>query len=205
MLIETPAVGGLGKLFKKLSIIISITSIASCGSPTGGDPVDGIKVGEHRVFVTSTSRMGSFGGVSGADSICLTLARAAGLKRSYKAILSDSSNAAKDRLSLLGAVFIFHTQDQIEKVVELGVDLWDSSLLRAIDRDEQFNIVSDTVWTGTESEGTSGFSTNCNDWSSSSSSNTGSVGDSSMTDDRYIELGSDESCDTAHRFYCISQ
>ncbi|MCO4753611.1 MAG: DUF1554 domain-containing protein [Bacteriovoracaceae bacterium] len=182
-----------------------MTFFASCGSSTGGDPVDGINVGEHRVFVTSTTTTGAFGGISGADSICLSRAQSSGLKKNYKAILSDSTNDAKDRLSLLGAVYKFNSESEKEKIVQLGVDLWESSLLSAIDRDEQFNTVSGLVWTGTESEGRSGFSTDCNDWSSSSSADAATVGDTTMTDDRYIEVGIDESCDRSLRIYCISQ
>lgn len=205
MPIGTHAAGGLGKISKKLSIIFAASIVASCGSPAGGSPVDGITTGEHRVFVTSQQKNGDLGGLAGADSLCQSSATAAGLSRTYKAIMSDATTNAKDRLSLLGAVYIFDSATSRQKVVDLGVDLWDSTLLRPIDRDENFNNYSGQVWSGTQSEGTVGIATNCNSWTSNSSGVSGTVGDSAFSDDRYIELGMDQTCDSVRPIYCISQ
>ena len=201
----THAAGGLGKISKKLSIIFAASRMASCGSPAGGSPVDGVSTGEHRVFVTSQQKNGNLGGLAGADSLCQSSAIAAGLSRTYKAIMSDATTNAKDRLSLLGAVYIFESATSRQKVVDLGVDLWDSTLLRPIDRDESFNNYSGQVWSGTQSEGTVGIATNCNSWASNSSGVSGTVGDSAFSDDRYIELGVDQTCDSVRPIYCISQ
>ena len=179
--------------------------MASCGSPAGGSPVDGVSTGEHRVFVTSQQKNGNLGGLAGADSLCQSSAIAAGLSRTYKAIMSDATTNAKDRLSLLGAVYIFESATSRQKVVDLGVDLWDSTLLRPIDRDESFNNYSGQAWSGTQSEGTVGIATNCNSWASNSSGVSGTVGDSAFSDDRYIELGVDQTCDSVRPIYCISQ
>lgn len=205
MPIETPVDGGRGKILKKLSLIASMTIIASCGSPAGGDPVDGVATGDHRIFVTSQQSSGNFGGLAAADNLCKTSALNAGLSRNYKAIMSDATTSAKERLTLLGAVYIFESATNRSKVVDLGVDLWSSVLLRPIDRDENFNTYTGEVWTGTQSEGTIGIASNCSSWTSSSSGDSGTVGDTAFSDDRYIELGMDRSCDELKSIYCISQ
>tara|TARA_Y100000780_G_scaffold232595_1_gene268784 strand:+ start:91327 stop:91926 length:600 start_codon:yes stop_codon:yes gene_type:complete len=197
--------GGLGNVLKKLSLIALMTIIASCGSPAGGDPVDGVATGDHRIFVTSQKNSGNFGGLASADSFCQTAALNAGLSRTYKAIMSDATNSAKDRLTLLGAVYIFESATNRSKVVDLGVDLWSSTLLRPIDRDENFNTYTGQVWTGTQSEGTTGIASSCSSWTSDSSGDSGTVGDTAFSDDRYIELGMDQPCDELKPIYCISQ
>lgn len=52
----------------------------------------------NRVFVTSTTTDGAFGGIAGADAICAARASAAGLTGSYVAFLADATTTAVSRL-----------------------------------------------------------------------------------------------------------
>lgn len=53
----------------------------------------------NRVFVTSTTTNGAFGGLAGGDAICATRATAAGLTGTFIAYLSDSVTDAPSRLA----------------------------------------------------------------------------------------------------------
>ena len=53
----------------------------------------------NRVFITSTTITGDFGGIGGADAICATRAAAAGLSGTFIAYLSDDAVAAPSRIS----------------------------------------------------------------------------------------------------------
>lgn len=183
------------KYFFLLSILIS------CGSPSSGDLIDEVSDGEHRVFITSTTTDGNLGGITGGDSICSARAEAAGLKRTYKAILSDGSSNAKDRLTLTGAVFSFAGSKKTT-IVDLGADLWNGNLLSAIAYDELGNSSTNDVWTGTDSDGNAFFD-RCSDWSTNSSGTDGLAGDPQSSGQNAFENGP-ESCDQLLSLYCIS-
>ena len=64
------------------------TTIAADFSPT-----------PNRVFVTSTTTDGAFGGIAGADAMCAARATAGGLSGTFVAYLSDSTTNATTRIS----------------------------------------------------------------------------------------------------------
>jgi hypothetical protein len=119
--------------------------------------------GVKHAFVTSqTYEGGLLGGLAGADAKCNALASAAGLGGLYAAWLSDSSSAARDRLThaLDGYVLGDGTV-----VAASWNDLVTQGAARAIDRDETgaappapstcFIVGGITpVWTGTRFDGT---------------------------------------------------
>lgn len=53
----------------------------------------------NRVFVTSTTTTGDFGGIAGADAICATRASEAGLTGTFIAYVSDAATTAADRVA----------------------------------------------------------------------------------------------------------
>lgn len=179
----------------------------SCGSPAGDGEVDGVGAGEHRIFISSQTYSGNLNGLVGADAKCQGLASSAGLSKTYKAILSSLSETARQRLSLVGAVYIFDSSGQRQQVAPLGTDLWGSSLSAAIERDENGVLVTGLVWTGTDSDGANAGSTleNCSNWSASSAALNGSIGDSSQTNGFWLEEPTPDSCDSFRRIYCVSQ
>lgn len=56
--------------------------------------------GAKRIFLTSTTYNGSLGGVAGADAKCQARATAQSLGGTWKAIISDTTSNAKDRLNI---------------------------------------------------------------------------------------------------------
>ncbi len=128
--------------------------------------------------------------------------------RQYKAIISDASTNAADRLELMGAVYKISLDGGKEKVADLGQDLWDTSssmLIKPIDVDEAGASRITMVWTGTTSggDGDPGFLFHCSDWTSASGK--GSAGDSSKFDGSWIEDPAEPSCGNTYALYCISQ
>lgn len=193
----------------KASALVLPFILSACGlsDSSDGASTDGIVGDQHRIFITSSTYTGNLGGISGADSKCQTAAQNAGLLRTYKAIISDSSDEARDNLSLVGEVLNIDSSGNQDTIVEFGANLWDSSLDTNIKYDEFGNFQSGRVWTGTDSDGgnTSGTLENCSNWSSSSSGVDGGVGDSTSSFGDWVEDASTQTCDNSFRLYCISQ
>lgn len=199
---------------KTVIFCILLLNIISCGGPENGNTeLDGVLSSEHRVFVSSASYDGKFlansgalTGLDAADRLCLDLAKAAGLVRNYKAILSSSTKNAKDRLSFTGAVYIVKGTQKV-KIVEAGNDLWGTDskdLLFSINIDESGTTVATgtKIWTGTDSSGTVDTD-HCTNWTVNSGA-TGSYGETDYTDQKWL-FTSSSNCSTQNRLYCISQ
>lgn len=189
-------------------ITIQIFIFLSCGEAVGeGSGTDGLALSQHRIFVSSVSYDGNLGGLSGADSKCQTLATAAGLVRNYKAFLGTSTTALKSRFNLVGAVYNFSGDERIQ-ITDVGIDLLNTDqpkdLLNNIEYDDQGNSVTDSVWTGTDSEGEISTSESCANWTSNSAGQNGTVGDNSRTTGFYLEDPPTQACNNTFRLYCIS-
>lgn len=182
------------------SLIVTV----SCGVQDSSDQIDGISDSDHRVFVTSVSYNGDLGGLAGADAECKQVAQSAGLGRNYKAILSSNSEDAEIRLNITGGVYLFTGSSTRVLVASSGIDLWGTSLgnlKSAINRDENYLLVSDKVWSGTNSEGGDFPTDNCGNWQSTAA--TGFYGSTSRVSSEWIE-NAPESCSNFNRLYCIS-
>ncbi len=186
-----------------MRIFLIILIFVSCGTESSSDKKDGILDGEHRIFVSSQTYTGNIGGLEGADEKCTELARAAKLKRNYRAILSTSSEEAKTRLNLQGTVYLFGSSGVLT-VVELGTNLWSGELLHEINFNENQESITANVWTGTDSDGGTFFDDHCQDWTSDSGSETGSFGESTSLTDNALESDVSE-CDQNLAIYCISE
>lgn len=196
---------------KNLLISLSILILAvSCGKEdSSSNLTDGISLGDHRVFVTSTDYTGAeIGGVSGADTKCHNAKVSAGLKLTYKAILSDdddgTNNYAKTRLVFTGAVYTVDSNAKSNLVAAAGADLWTSgttNLLNLINIDEKGSTTAGTPWTGATDEG-GAIGDDCSGWTSSISN--GEYGNTENLDAQWIENNS-EACSNPHPLFCISQ
>ncbi len=185
-------------------LLLSTFFLIACGVSDSSDEADGISSSDHRIFVTSNSFNGSLGGISGADDKCLLAARAAGLERTYRAILSTASSNAEERLNITGNVFVFTDSETPQLVAPSGVALWGtrlSSLNGAINRDEFFNLSAVSVWTGTGIEGDFIAGNTCSDWSFNSGS--GFTGRSDSISQDWVE-NIPANCSASNRLYCIS-
>jgi hypothetical protein len=143
------------------------------------------------------------GGIAGADAICQSLASAAGLTRTYKAILSTTTANAKDRLTISGPVYVFTSATTKNVIADSRADLWDGLITNFIDRDESYNqIGGSVVHSGTLSDGTVNTLT-CTDWTSNAAGND-TFGDSGILS-TWIDSSLMGSCNPFRRIYCISQ
>jgi hypothetical protein len=200
-------------IMKKILIIISASIIfISCGGADNNTvDIDGVRPTEHRVFITKAGTIkGDFSsssttGLAGADELCNTYADAAGLTKDYKAILTDGTNTAKDRLVFTGAIYTV-TGSEKRKVADSSVELFNADtvpLLSKIDWDEDgMSVSSGNVWTGSNTDGTNDGA-HCTNWTDATTG-TGNAGDVNETGQKWIDNNPLACTSTAH-LYCISQ
>lgn len=182
--------------------------IVSCGQSEEALITDGVEPYEHRIFVTSGTIQANFGTLESADALCESEAQSAGLVRSYKAIISNTSYDAKERIRLYGKVYNVDASLNAIKVVDQPEDLWRAftkSLLSPVNLDANGGIVSGYAWTGSYSEGSRSDDNHCSNWSSTSSSLDGQAGVIGSTSSTWLEDLSVESCSESFHLYCISQ
>ena len=192
-------------LFMGVAMLLLTTSCL--GRPTSED---GLSLDQTRIFVTKNVIAGSLGGLGKTpDQYCQDAASAAGLDRVYRALVSNNTNSAKQKLTFFGdEIYKVNSAGATFKVANNAADLWDgTALYSAIDLDEYGNAASGyVVFTGTQSTGDSetGSSPFCTNWTSADSGMSTRVGNSSATDSFWVSsaLGA---CRTASHFYCISQ
>jgi hypothetical protein len=187
-------------------------SPGSGGSTAGGAPSaggggeggeGGADLGPHRrVFVTSTTFDGTFGGLAAADAECQARADSASLGGVWVAWLSTIAGQS-------AATHLVHSTDPYRLVGGGQIaadwdDLVDGSIDVPIDHDETGAQVSNEtlrVWTGTDVDG-SVFSPCCDDWTNEG---TGSItGDTSATDDSWTFIGG-QLCSNLGHLYCFEQ
>ena len=150
----------------------------------------------NRVFVTSTTTDGAFGGLAGADSICATRAAAGGLSGTFVAYLSDSTTDAADRVSTSrgwvrvdGAPF-----------ADAPTAFSNGKIVFPLRLDEYGNDVGNVlVYTGT-SGGTASTEL-CADWTSNLATDTGTVTRSEYA--AALLNGSTGDCDSAAHLMCV--
>ncbi len=162
----------------------------------------------HFAFITSTGFDGNLGGMSGADAKCQLQADAGvmtrGLGLKWKALLSTDTVNANDttRMQIQGPIMMLNSSAVAVKVVDDATDLWDASLDRAFEFDENGDAVNVGFWTGTGSAGDN-FNFNCSNWTSSQSSIQGTVG-SSVFSGGFWANTVNQPCDAQRNLLCVS-
>jgi len=165
-----------------------------------------LNCGPCRVFLTSTTRDGNLGGLSGADAICQGLATDAGLPGSYLAWLSDETQSPATRFkrssgpyALVNGVTIANdwtdltggTLDAAITVAETGAT-FDDLALRS--------------WTHTLADGTAGgvLDEQCDNWSTGANGVSGDEGQVAATSDNWTDFASG-TCNNLFHLYCFQQ
>lgn len=178
----------------------------ACGAACGEREacVAGACVGSRRVFTTSSSYAGDFGGLAVADAACQKHADAAALGGAFKAYLVDESTGL-ERLEHAGVPYV-HLDG--EKIADDWNDLTDGDIAARLDRDEFRQPVGGNAWTGLQQVNGLGV-VSCDDWTSAEfgcldTLVCGGAGETNMTDEHwdgwYIFNCSDE-----FRLYCLEQ
>jgi len=188
------------------------TAIITIGSDTYDWWVgyaDSAKVAHAFALSRSNAAMG---GLTGADSICSTAAATSsyGLTGSWKAIMSDSSINAADRIPWNWGTL--RTVNDAVTIVDGGYpDLFDGSLDMPMGYDVEGNVLPNgNVYTGSNYYGISYSSIGssnmnfCSDWTSSGSTPNAAVGSSSSTTSTWLYSSSYYyACYNTSYIYCI--
>jgi hypothetical protein len=159
-------------------------------------PVDSAMPHTPRVFVTSTTHSGNYGGLAGADLVCTNLAIAAGLGGTWAAWLSVQGGPhAATRVSGVGPWSLVGGQ----VVATTKAQLLSGTLSHAIDHDEKgIVVVGGRAWTGSGATGL--YETNdCDKWTNGAN---GRVGDGSSMMGTWTSVGVD-GCGQLRRLYCF--
>jgi hypothetical protein len=152
-------------------------------------------------FTSSTTHNGNFAGLAGADSYCTTLASNAGLPGTYKAWLSSSTTSVASRMTQHTGAYVMPGGT---KVADNWTDLTDGTLDATITRTESgASVPGSEPWTGSYAGGTASPNT-CLNWTSSSGTDLGGNGQSSVTNGLWSSEGSNP-CSTLARVYCFQQ
>ncbi|MDO8592633.1 MAG: dockerin type I domain-containing protein, partial [bacterium] len=160
-----------------------------------------------RIFVTSTSYTGSLGGLAGADAKCQARATVGGLTGTWKALMSDNTTNAKDRLGTAWDLLA----DILGMPLISRASIWDTTsgynVLNFYFYTTELGTKSGAsfgVWTGTDSSGNK-TTFNCQNWSSNyylNYSTTGRIGD---LDYKWINNQSNAVCNANYYLYCFEQ
>lgn len=174
------------------------TDASGDANDSGPPPPNGKKV-----FVTSDTRAGVFGGLANADTQCKAVADAAGLgaDKKWVAWLSTSGTSAVIRLKPVGPWFLLTGP----KVADSPAELSSGKIRHAIDVTELGAPLGDAdgvVWTGTGTNGTSS-GTPCNNWTLNFF-NTGVAGSAKSADGKWTSA-TNHGCGSSARFYCFEQ
>ncbi|GAK53739.1 hypothetical protein U14_05013 [Candidatus Moduliflexus flocculans] len=151
-----------------------------------------------RIFVTQSTYTGNLGGVSGANVKCQSDTNAAGLTGyTIKAIISDSSQNAKDVLPAAQQTLPVYRLDGTTQIATNWAALW-NAVTTPLN-----NSITDTwawIWTGTWDSGTVTPNT-CANWTANSGN--GEYGRPDRTDFWIREF--DDSCSSnSLSLYCIA-
>lgn len=192
----------------------------SCSSCSGSTPVcvdqacgvEPLPPDAKLVFVTRTTYSGALGGLSGADGLCAAAASSAGLTGTWRAWLSNTSGTvvnAFDRIQGNGPWYLPGT-DSLGRRTKVFANkaALRAAPLAAIDRNElgEKLLSGQLVWTGTEPTGnastpTISYDYSCVNWTSSSSSERGNVGD---VYGQWTNTGP-QGCTNVASLYCFQQ
>ncbi len=173
--------------------------------------------GAKFVFASSQTYQGNLGGLAGADAKCQGLAADAGLSGTFRAYLSDLTDAGVPIVALQrftgDGPWVMRTRDAMGKVLRP----FDSRAALAgpprspIDQDETGHVFvlfdKRQVWTGSLLDGgtdapTPTRDTTCSHWTSTSA--TGLYGIIDVPTDKWSGLGA-VSCADDNRLYCFEQ
>jgi len=157
--------------------------------------------GSCRVFVTSESYFGDFGGIDFADSECQRLADLEGLPGNFKAWVSTTSPSVNPD-SRFNQASVPYRLVSGNTIANNYTDLIDGNLTAPINLDETGFFVDSNVWTATTQAGGS-FGTNCSNWTDLNED--GGFGNTTLMDFGWTSASFD-ACDTPDfRLYCFEQ
>lgn len=198
----------------------TIDGAQSIDAPPVDAPIDAAPV--KRVFISSATFFGDFGGPTQADTACQNMANAAGLPGIFRAWVSTTANPVTGRFTHSTDPYVMVNGTMIASD---WTDLTDGNLAATLDRTEAGNVLPNTgittchgsptcfqTFTGTNPDGTAFPSDDqCLNWTTrifdagGGNVNTFSGGDSTMAGREWTLRASGFRCDYQARIYCFQQ
>lgn len=189
------------------SVSTTLSAVVVIGTTTGTTWATTTMNGVLKIFVTSASYFSTaIGSLSNADALCQSQAGLLGYDGSYKALLSDETTSAKDRLTITYPII-----RASDGVVVAATNLWSGTLDNAI------GTGGVDVWTGTKTDGTKDTGNTCTSWTSASGpafvgkadKTFGGDGRFDYENHSWIHTGNygntPFSCSAQWRLYCLQQ
>jgi hypothetical protein len=172
------------------SVNTTTTAAVVVGATTANWQVTTVR-GALRMFWTSSAYVGTaIGSLTNADALCQAAAGSAGYAGAYKAVLSDETTDARDRLRLSYPIVRADTGATVA-----STNLWIGSL------DAPLGPFRTNVWTGTDATGKKVPGSTCASWTG------GTIGVVGFNDDastNWIDVYA-EPCINARSLYCLEQ
>lgn len=158
-------------------------------------------------FLTSSSFVADFGGLSGADTLCQSSADFAGLTGTYRAWLADGTGSPATRFTQSAIPYVMPTEEGGAIVLaDSWADLTDGTLDATFSRNElgqwvSFGYVFSNVST---TGGLVSADASCSGWTSTLSTDSAGRGAPNQTDATWSVNGT-EPCDETARLFCLQQ
>jgi hypothetical protein len=171
--------------------------LAGCVSDSGSSA-------PKRMFATSQSYAGNFGGAAAADSICATLAEAALLGGKWSAFLSTGDTGALARTREVGPWF---RVDRKTKIFNNRTGFTVGALAAVYNEYGDAISSSARAWTGTRADGTADGTQNCSNWTSTTGYATAGNPNKLLAEGpkwMYANEGA-ALCINAYRLYCFER
>lgn len=188
---------------------------AACPTSCAGDEdcrsgalcVSGACTPGRWAFITSATHAGDFGGLTGADAFCQSLADAAGLPGTYRAWLSDLTGSPSTRFTRTEVPWYMKTAEAGPILLADGwTDLTDGSIDALFVRTESgVEVAHNIPFTCTAPDGTRYNTNHCANWSTSTANADGSYGATGDTGSLWTISGQGGPCNVLHRIYCFQQ
>lgn len=163
---------------------------------TVGDTTDNwsvtTKAGQTRIFAAPSLIGGGIGGLAQADTHCQNRAGELGYGGTWKALLSDETTNAKDRVTITYPVV-----RAADSTVVDNSNIWDGNLQAQI-HTTQFS----EEWTGSDSTGNKIAGKTCSSWTSTGAS--GQYGNADGVGSDWFSLNS-TSCGNSRLIFCVDQ
>lgn len=177
---------------------------AAGGGGGGGGGAGGGSAGPKTVFITRADYTGSLGGLTGADTLCGTVASAAGRAGTWRAYVASDTVAPASRFTGVGP---WH-----QRLADAGTELVFASKaglatgpMTALKVDEAGAPVGAAdSWTGTQPDGTPDVGFTCRGFTSASSADQADVGTAGQTDTGWHHNGG-AACDQRRHLICFEQ
>ncbi|MDC0715496.1 DUF4215 domain-containing protein [Nannocystis bainbridge] len=175
----------------------------------GGEACTDCKRTFFHVFVTAEPVMvNDFKGTEGADALCTTRAKEAGLGGAYVAWLSSVKHPAATRLAhgtrpwlrLDGSLVAKHWDELIDGALGAAIDVDEHGLMVPV---LVPNCGACPVWTATDTMGAA-QGADCNGWIGPPIG-TAVVGECTLSDSQWTENCPEVACDLGARLYCFEQ